>query len=127
MAQNLVVISMYPDRLEASSMPKVRARVEPLRVVVHWLDDETWGQVSVGHFVRVDGSPVETVPPDPLFRHEGTEPAQDVNFTQLEREDVGAHYKLVATSSTRKDRLEQTFDCWLLGFESGKNKTAFRT
>ena len=82
-----------------------------------------WEQVSFGDFLRVDESRVDSAPPDPLFRHEGTEPAQDVNFTQLEREEICATYKVVATSSTAKCRLEQRFDCWLLGFDSGENNT----
>ena len=94
-----------------------------MKVVVHWLDDGVWEQVSVGDFVRVDRSCVETVPPDPLFTHQGTEPAQDVNFKHLEQEDIGATYKVVAASSTSKHRLEETFNCWLLGFDSGKSKT----
>ncbi len=118
MSKNLVVISVYPDRLEDSGMPTVRARVQPLIVVVHWLDGGVWEQVSVGDFVRVDGSRAETVPPDPLFRHEGTEPVQDVNFTHLEQEDIGATYRVVATRSTSKFRLEQRFDCWLQGLDS---------
>ncbi len=124
MPQNLVVIRVYPDRLDASGLPRIRTRVEPLQVIVHWLDDGAWEQVSVGDFVRVDGAPVETVPPDPLFKHEGTEPAQDVNFTHLEQEDIGASYEVLATNSTKKHRLEQRFNCWLLGFESGKSKSA---
>ena len=65
MSQNHVVISVYADRLEASGVPTVRARVEPLRVVVRWLDQGTWEQVDVCDLRRMDGSNVATLPPDP--------------------------------------------------------------
>ena len=123
MSQNLVVISVFPDRLEVSRTPTVRAKVEPLQVVVHWRDDGIWEELHVGAFVRIDRSHVETVPPDPLFKHQGTDPAQDVNFKHLEREDIGATYQVVAAASTKKYRLEETFHCWLQGFDSGKSKT----
>ena len=123
MSNNVVLITVHPDRLDAPPMPTVRAKVEPLKVVVHWCDRGVWEQVSVGDFVRVDRSRVETVPPDPLFTHQGTEPVQNVNFKHLEREDIVATYRVVATSSTRKDRLEETFECLLLGFDSGSGKT----
>ena len=118
MSQNYVVVTVYPDRLEVSRVPMVRARIEPLKVVVRWLDDETWNQVSVGDFVRVDKTPIETEPPDPLFRHTETDPVQDVNFRKLETEDVGASYEVVARSSAKKVRLQERFECLLLGFET---------